>query len=152
MIQEYLSHLDSVFGEPAAVCLIAVFIAAASYTDIREKKIPDKLNLAMFLARGLIVFIYPLSGDCILGMLFGLLIILIPAVIMLVPMGGDIKFSAVLGIWLGIYGILVALLAGVVLFILTGAVRRLGRKDMMALGPFVSAGTVLLFVLWAVLR
>ena len=88
--------------------LVAFLLSAfmyASYTDMMEYKIYDKFNLFLMAARLVFCFI-PVYGkmitlDSYLGGIIGMLVLLIPAVVFLQKMGGDIKFIGVIGTYLG---------------------------------------------------
>lgn len=87
--------------------MIVAFLGMASFFDVKSRKIPDKLTLAFFLLRLIVIPLVPISLNNVYGLLAGLFIILIPAMIVNKPMGGDIKTMAVLGFYLGFYGIAV---------------------------------------------
>lgn len=152
MMDSVIGMLEPSIGNPIVMVFLLIYIGIASYTDFKEKKIRNWLNYSMLGLRIAAIPLIGISMDSVLGAVFGLLIILIPAVIMLVPMGGDIKFSAVLGSWLGGFGILFSLAVGCVTFVITGLIRKMKKKDMMALGPFISLGTLLLMIIYWVTR
>lgn len=94
---------------------VLVFLTIASIYDIKYRKIPDKLNLTFLIGRILLIFVIGFSWNNIFGMLIGLFTILIPAMIKNKPMGGDIKTMAVLGLYLGGYGVFALLVTTVVI-------------------------------------
>ena len=126
-----------------------VFLSIASYFDIKEFRIPNKLNLSFLIGRlALIPFIRIGSGN-VYGLLVGLLIILIPAMIMNKPMGGDIKMSAVLGFYLGIQNIIVLLVGTVVVSIIPAILKKRkeeARKDI-PLAPFVLTSLIIINIM-----
>ena len=112
-VLEKLTHL---YTNPYVLIALTIFLLIATYTDVKERKIPNWLNLTFIAVRlALIPFIGFALMDGV-GALFGLLVVLIPAMISNVPMGGDIKASFVLGLYLGFYliGIFI-LLSGIML-------------------------------------
>lgn len=94
--------------------VIGVSAIVASITDIRDFKVYNKLTFPLFFAG--IVFHTVTAGwsglqHSLAGGLMGLGIMLLPY--MLGAMGaGDTKFVAVVGAWLGVWPMLVALLIG----------------------------------------
>ncbi|WP_437796119.1 prepilin peptidase [Mitsuokella multacida] len=63
---------------------------------------------------------------------------------------GDVKYAAAFGIWLGWQGTLLALalslaLGACLVLVLLGT-GRLGRRDRLAFGPFLSAGAYLSYI------
>jgi len=97
--------------------IIAIFLLTASYFDIKASKIPNKLNMIIFILRLLIIPMTGFNLNSIYGLILGLLIILIPAMVKNRPMGGDIKTIAVSGFYLGVHNIFV-LIAGTIIFFL----------------------------------
>lgn len=85
------------------------------------------------------------------------LVLIITTVLALIGSGmgmGDVKLMGVAGLWLGSHGLLVPLGALMGGFLLAGpvalalmALKRIGRKDPMAFGPYLIAGILLS---WAV--
>lgn len=90
-----------------AMIILTLFLLFNTYTDIKKFKIYNVSNLLLVLSRialTLIPFIsYKLTFNNVLGALFSFLIILIPAVILMYRMGGDIKLITAIGFYLGIY-------------------------------------------------
>ena len=144
IVQEF----DPVFGYWYMAPVIIFYILAASYTDAKQKKIYDKLNISLLILRLVSASIYPITSRHLIGAIFGLLIILIPAMIMNIPMGGDIKFAAVLGLWISDSGIYVSLAIGAILFIIYGLAAKKKRKEMVPLGPFISIGCLCIMVIY----
>lgn len=129
-----------------------VFMGFASYIDSHELRIPDRLNLCMFFLRLLVIPIFPIEVTHILGGILGGLFILIPAMIILKPMGGDIKFATVLGLWIGDVSIFIVMVISAITFILyAGLIKRLDRKKSLAFAPFMSASCVLVFIIGLIL-
>lgn len=92
-------------NNPLAIGIILIFLNISSYTDIKYLKIYDKSTLAFLIIRIILIFIpqynLPFTLIHLLGGIFGLLILLIPAMIVLTPMGGDIRLITILGLYLG---------------------------------------------------
>lgn len=110
----FSEQIKIVYQNPIILISTIVFLMIASYFDIKYRKIPNKLNLICFVIRILLVPMVGFSFNNIWGLLLGFFMILIPAMIMNKPMGGDIKTVAVLGFYLGNYSIF-ALIAVVII-------------------------------------
>jgi Flp pilus assembly protein protease CpaA len=137
--------------------LLIIFGYIASVTDIKTKTISNKLILAM-LAGWILIVIPQLFFDIesillfLRDSLFGLLTGGgVPLFIYIISRkglgGGDVKFMAVAGLYLGMIMILSALLYGSILAGLTGLIliltKKRGRKDTIPLAPFLYIGILL---------
>jgi len=137
--------------------LIVVFGYISAIVDIKLKRIPNNLILIMIVSW--IIIMVPklfidteaaivLLKDASLGFLIG------GGLFMLVYLvshkglgGGDVKFMAVTGLYIGfertlstmLYGTIIAALIGLILLIL----KKIGRKDAMPLAPFLYIGILL---------
>ena len=132
---------------------IFIFMLMASRIDMAELRIPNQLNLSMFILRLMVAFVYPIGSEHILGFIFGGLFILIPAMIILKPMGGDIKFLAVLGFWIGDIPIFITMIFATIFFIVyAGIIKKKGRKESMAFAPFMSIACTLLMCIGLILH
>ena len=129
------------------VCLATVFaffvlLAVIGWKDFKTMRIPDRMNLAVFLTGGCAIFTVP--GPDIVERVFGMFAVSVP--MLLVAMvtsggfgGGDIKLAAAGGLFLGLEGNVLAVLlglaaggvwaAGMVLF------KKAGRRDVFPFGP-----------------
>lgn len=140
----------SVFGwtwETMSACVFASFMVVIAFIDYDHQLILDKV-LIWFALAGVSIRVYigsPSPWDMGLAALVGGVLLLAIAVLSRGGMGGgDVKFSFVLGIWLGWPDNLLALflsfviggLAGILLLV-TGL---RGRKDMIPFGPFICVG------------
>jgi leader peptidase (prepilin peptidase)/N-methyltransferase len=134
-------------GETVSACVFASFMVVITFIDYDHQLILDKV-LIWFALAGVLIRYYlgsPLLHDMGLASLVGGGLLFAIALLSRGGMGGgDVKFSFVLGIWLGWPDILLALflsfiiggLAGVILLV-TGL---RGRKDMIPFGPFICMG------------
>ena len=138
-------------------CLLAILGYFATVIDIKSKKIPNSLVLVMI--TGWIIVTIPqlfLNIETTLiflrNSLFGFGIGGgLPLLIYLISRrgigGGDVKFMAAAGLYLGIYGVLPAMLYGSILAGLTGItliiIKKIGRKDSIPLAPFLFAGILI---------
>jgi len=137
--------------------LIVGFGYVAAVLDIKTRKIPNTLVLAMLGAWVLTMapklFIDTENAiSLLLGSLLGFavgggLFLLVYAVSRKGLGGGDVKFMAAAGLYLGFSGTMTAMLCGTILAALTGLgliiAKKLGRKDQMPLAPFIYAGILI---------
>lgn len=134
---------------PAALICFALLgvLAMISRIDFRIMEIPNRLNLAVFL----LGMISALATDEIgwQSRLLGFFIVSLPMMVLSLLTdggfgGGDIKLMAASGVFLGWKLNLTAALAGFFLGGLYGAwlliVKKAGRKEHFAFGPFLCAG------------
>lgn len=134
--------------------ILSIYTLRAVYTDLSSLKITDNLNKTFLLLRivagvvsaalatyaGINIGL-EITMDNVFGLAVGGLLVLIPAMIKMKPMGGDIKFCAVLGFWLGYEGIIAALIMGVLMFWVLAALSGEMRKMMnIPFAPFIAIG------------
>lgn len=105
-----MNELNNFFSNQGVVVLLFVFLAVATYTDLKSLKIYNKFNLIFLISRFALFTYLPLTFNHFLGALVGFLVLTIPAVHLMHKMGGDIKFITVLGLFLGL-PLTIALLA-----------------------------------------
>ena len=127
--------------------VVTPLLAAISVIDLRTRRIPDILNLAL-LAWACIQISwlkFPTFLDAGIGLLLAGGFFLLLALFSRGAMGwGDVKLAGVLGAWLGFPLVLIALVIG----ILAGGVAALGliiagrgkRGSTMAYGPYLALG------------
>jgi len=138
-----------------------VLLIAFSYTamlfDLRQKRIPNTLVLGMF--GGWLLLIIPklyldsqagiwLLADSMLGLLLGGGVFLAVYLVSRKGLGGgDVKFMAAAGLYLGFSKTIPAILYGTILAALVGliliAFKRIKRKDTMPLAPFLFVGIMI---------
>lgn len=137
--------------------LIIVFGYIAAVIDIRTKKIPNKLLITMLAAW--IFTITPMMifdmeqavsriSDSVFGFVLGGGIFMLVYIISKKGLGGgDVKFMAVAGLYLGVGGVLPSIFLGTLLAALIGiiliAAKKIKRKDPIPLAPFLFAGMLL---------
>lgn len=131
-------------------CSFSLFIITVGFIDFYLRIIPNEI-VCLFAAVNLIFAVLNciVYSESILNNLIG--VVLASAVLFIVSFisngsigGGDIKFTAAAGIFLGgqlsILALAVAvLLAGIVLSILI-LVKKVDKKDVVSLGPFFAVG------------
>ena len=137
--------------------MITIFGYIAAVLDLESRRIPNGLNLAMLFAW--LTTITPkllfdtdravaLLWESALGAAIGGGLFLLVYVISRKGLGGgDVKFIAAAGLYLGLGGVIPAMLYGTILAALTGVVlillKKIGRKDSIPLAPFLYIGILL---------
>jgi leader peptidase (prepilin peptidase) / N-methyltransferase len=135
--------------------ILTLALIAVTFTDFEERIIPDRITLPG-IAVGLALQLYPSPGSGLLDGLLGLLVAggLFYAIAWLSPKvfgregmgGGDIKLAAMMGAFLGLKLVLVALYVGVLVggvLAVLGLVLGLARlRQQIAFGPFLALGGV----------
>jgi len=137
--------------------LLIILSYIAMIFDINTKRIPNILVLTMicgwFLLVTPILFFHIESGvelmvDSIYGLLMGGGLFLLVYLISRKGLGGgDVKFMAAAGLYLGFAGVIPAILYGTILAALTGLVliimKKINRKDAIPLAPFLFVGILI---------
>ena len=137
--------------------LIIVFGYIAAISDLKSKKIPNSLILSMIAAWAITMVpkllmdidaAVVLLKDAAFGFLIGGGLFLLVYIISRKGLGGgDVKFMAASGLFIGFAGTLSAMLYGTVLAALAGLalllLKKLGRKDAMPLAPFLYIGMLI---------
>jgi len=135
--------------DPLALLLFTTTLIAVSVTDVRERRIPNRLLMAA--AAAALVFSVR-EGAATLGTdLLAAFVISLPLFIaaLIRPEGmgmGDAKLVAVIGLFLG-WQAVPALLVGLLLAGITGVLISLGRRlppsqTSLPLAPFLAAGAL----------
>lgn len=134
-----------------ALVLIPVLVAGTAI-DLEWQLLPDRLNIAAAaLGLPLASWAYgspwpPLAGALVAGTLLALLAAAVPGGMG----GGDVKFAAAFGVYLGAGGAVTALLLGFLAAALAGlmllATRRKRPGDMIPFGPFLALGAGLVLL------
>ncbi|MFI3211311.1 MAG: A24 family peptidase [Peptostreptococcaceae bacterium] len=104
MIRDFFLNVSENVGliidNKIVLILLVLCFSYATYTDIKEMKIYDKFNLGIIGLRICSVFIgYSFISSNIMSSLVGFLVLLIPAMVFMHKMGGDIKFLASIGMF-----------------------------------------------------
>ncbi|MDR2589961.1 MAG: A24 family peptidase [Oscillospiraceae bacterium] len=136
--------------------MLIIFGIIAVVIDIKSRKIPNLLILLMLCGWALIIIIQVFISieiaviffsESLLGFVIGGGVSLLVYIISKKGLGGgDVKFLAVAGLYLGIYGILPAMLIGSILAGLTGIglilIKKIKKKDSIPLAPFLCIGII----------
>lgn len=119
------------------VLVLLVLLGIATYTDIKERKIKNWLNLLIVIARAAFIPLMGISYHNILGaaFLFGLFLAI--AVIRDESMAGDIKCVGAFGFYLGLTNAVIVLFGAMIIALIFSIIRRLLKKDKyFPLAPF----------------
>ena len=139
-----------VSSHTAAMWVFLTMLVLVSVIDINHRIIPDEVLLVTTIIGLPLLFLsslnYLISG--VIGFFSAGLLLLAIAVASRGGMGGgDIKLSAVMGLFLGWQGVAVALflsfLAGGVVSILLLATKIKGKKDAVPFGPYLAVGGII---------
>lgn len=127
------NELVPFFNNGLVVAILLSAFMYASYTDIMEYKIYDKFNFLLLSARLPLVFIpvygLPIKITSYLGGIVAVIALLIPAVVFLQKMGGDIKFMGVMGLYLGLGLTIFTLVLGCFYMLIFSLIRKIVTKQ-----------------------
>ena len=137
--------------------MLVVFGYFAAVLDLKAKRIPNSLVLAMLASWILVMapklfldthMAIALLVDSAIGLaIAGGMFLIVYLVSRKGLGGGDVKFMAAAGLYLGSGGVLPSMLCGTVLAALTGLVlilmKKIGRKDAIPLAPFLYIGILI---------
>lgn len=131
--------------------LFCVFLLAMAVIDFRTGLLPDKGNLYLAALGLVMAAIVGSLRDALLGALLGAALLFALRTLSRGGIGlGDVKYAAAFGIWLGWQGTLLALMLafalGACLALILLGIGRLGHRDRLAFGPFLSAGAYLSYI------
>lgn len=135
------------------VAVLCVLIGI-SIVDMRQRRIPDKLNAMLFLLGAGSGFLF--EEISFVSRLGGAVAVSIPMLLVACIFresigGGDIKLTAAGGMLLGIWGNLFAVSSGLIFGGVYGAglllTKKARRKDSFALGPFLCVGIAAAFLM-----
>lgn len=121
---------STLYGNPLILIILTLYLSIATYTDVKTMKIPDKLNGFFFLVRLILIPFIGFSFTDVAGALFSFVVMMIPAMIKMHKMGGDIKCLSVVGLYVGIYLAPLFLVLTCVFFILYAGLSAIARKKM----------------------
>jgi len=141
--------------------IILIFAIMAAVFDIKHRIVPNALIIYMFGIWLLIMvtllcidtsMAIPKLLDCVFGSLLGGGIFMTVYIISHRGLGGgDVKFMAAAGLYMGLQGTLSSILYGTVLAALAAItlmiLRKVTRKDKMPLCPFLLAGIAITILL-----
>lgn len=131
--------------------IVALLAVSAAVIDARLRIIPNKLNLIGAIAS--LPFLLQSKESLLIGLTgftFGVGLLILP--VLLGGMGGgDLKFTATMGLYLG-YGILPAIFISLLFACLYGlvliATKRKKLRETIPFGPFLAVGVVVVSVVF----
>jgi len=122
------------------------------YIDLKERIIPDKINLVLLIGGLLItllnykMFLSHIVGFFVLGILMFLLAVVTKGFGM-----GDVKYlftvGLILGLKQGFYALIIGFLLGGMMSLILLLLKKVTLKDFIAFGPYLVVGTWLSFLL-----
>lgn len=126
-------NYHNIFDNPLLMIIITIFLTYSTYTDLKEKKIYNISN-GIFLIFRFIFIIMPIyslsfSLNSLLGGIGVFILMLIPAVIVMSKMGGDIKLGSVLGFYFGLDISFIFLVLTIIISIIHLCYRTYIKKD-----------------------
>lgn len=141
---------STLYGNPLFLVILTVYLSIATYTDMKTMIIPDKLNGFFFVVRLAIIPFIGFGLADVAGALFAFVVLMIPAMIKMHKMGGDIKCLTVVGLYVGIYLAPLFLILTCVYFILYAGLSAVARKKMknVPFAPFFLASHLTLMALY----
>lgn len=143
LVEESMKH---VYGEPLLWITMLLFLTVATYTDVKTLKIPNKLNGAFLIARLILIPFVGLAIGDVIGAILAGLALLIPAMVKMQKMAGDIKIAFVLGLYMGVALVPVFFVGASVMLALTTFISGYFGKKLILLpfAPFFLAMHVIL--------
>lgn len=143
-----LETFDRLYSEPLILIPLTLFLLIATWTDIKTLKIPNKLNGAFFLVRLLLIPFIGFGINEVVGAFFAFFLMMIPAMIMMHKMGGDIKCLTVVGLYVGIGIVPMYLIVTCALFLLYALIMLLIKKPIknVPFAPFFLSTHAILIV------
>lgn len=138
------------YGNIWILLLLFLFLGIATYTDLKNLKIPNKLNGAFLIIRILIIPIVGFGWTNIGGAILAFIALMIPAMVKMQKMGGDIKCLTVVGLYLGVYITpIFILIACIGLALYTGVQYVIFKKGgMLPFAPFFLFAHTLLTIIY----
>lgn len=96
-------HMEAayLFDHWIVLAILMVSFMVATYTDMTSMKIYDRFNQSLAFLRICLVPLVPITASSFLGFGIGFVVLVIPAIMMMHKMGGDIKFVSIMGTFLG---------------------------------------------------
>lgn len=148
---DWMGHMDLFYGNIVATILLLVCLGVATYTDIKELKIPNKLNALIAILRVALIPAMGISYYNLFGFLFCFGLFLTVGVITYTSMGGDIKCAGAMGFFLGLHASVLVILAACLLAIVYSIIRKIAKKGRyFPFAPFFCAGYIVVTVCYIV--
>lgn len=114
-IDKYFNSVlnNTIFDNYYIVTLLSVFLLAAAIIDIRTQKIPNELVVLLLIIRILLIPFIGISVYDFIGAILCFISLLIPGMIIMNKMGGDIKLMTVVGLYIGLTSLLFLLIISI---------------------------------------
>ncbi|TBX14950.1 hypothetical protein BFS06_12135 [Clostridium perfringens] len=156
------NNINSFFDTYRISILLLIPFLIATYTDLKYMKIYNNFNLFL-LIYFIVYFLLPepigmgmhfaLLWPRIFASLISMLILLIPAMILMHKMGGDIKFLGVIALFTGPYVIIstliLACIINLIYFIINiYLLKRDAKETNKPFAPFLTISYIILFIIF----
>ena len=134
------------------VVLLIIYLLIASYYDIKERRIPNKLNLFFLIIRLILIPLIGIEKENFLGAIMMFLVFFIPSFITLHKMAGDIKMAFVIGLYLSVKPSI--MIIGVSLLLSLGyiAVHFITKREVVNSMPYAPFFSISFVALWCISR
>ena len=140
-----LDLVKNLLNEPILFILLNVFFIIASFTDIKWMKIFDKFNIVMLITRIITFFIFGFSFQYLIGGILMFSCLLLGALLTNARIGGDIKFSGNIGLWLGFMPSILVLVFSLIINLIFRKITK--NVNAIALAPFLYIGFIITCVI-----
>lgn len=146
-------HLGTYYQHYLMVILLFALLGYASYTDIKELKISNKLNLAIVLVRLALIPFFGISYYNLLGFAFCFGLFLLVGVITYTSMGGDIKCAGAMGFFLGLHNSVLVVISACVLAIVYSIIRKIAKRGKyFPFAPFFLGGYLVVTIAYYIIQ
>lgn len=148
MLEYLISQLgpfQEVIDNIYLLVLLNAFFIFATITDIKYMKIYDKFNILMLLTRIISFFIFGFNFSYIIGGALMFVVILFGALLSKAQIGGDIKFSGNIGLWLGFMPSVYILFIAIIINFIFRKITK--NTKAIPLAPFLFVGFLVLFTI-----
>lgn len=157
LVDMFKSDMKEILTNIPVLVNILIFLGIATYTDLKSMKIYNKMNLIFLLTRIVFIFIpkYNLEFNIynLLGGIIAAAIFMIPAMMLMHKMAGDIKLIFVLGLFLRVPCMLMLIcLSCMGVAIYSVIMKFVFKKDnvlktLVPFAPFFAISLIIMFIL-----
>ena len=124
--------------------LTFVMLLVASWTDLKDMKIKNTHLLMFFIIRLTLIPLVPMGADHLIGLLLGFSVFFIPAMVLNVQMGGDIKIYALIGLFLGWKILIPHFIMTLIISLIIFLIKKLKKEKLLKNNLISMAGVFLL--------
>ncbi len=139
-----------VYKDLLTVVLLMIYLLIASYYDIKERRIPNKLNLFFLIIRLMLIPLIGIKKENFLGAIMMFLVFFIPSFITLHKMAGDIKMAFVIGLYLSVKPSIMIIGVSLLLSLSYIAVNFIIKREVVNSMPYAPFFSISFVVLWCI--